>query len=242
MGVQRMLRMRSSFARATILVIVFLPCTLHSNPEHDAAPAVGPADAPAAGYGALGFAPPQPGTYALPPLGQAGDGKVIDSGGATHRLHDLLGDRIVVLSFIYSSCSDVNGCPLATFVLSKAQTPILDDMQLRDRVRFISLSFDPVHDTPKVMAVYGGRFAQPGIDWRFLTTASESELASILDAYDQWIGRALIADGRPAGKFTHLLRVFLIDQKRRIRNIYSTSFLHPDTLLSDLRTLSLERE
>ena len=39
---------------------------------------------------------------------------------------------------------------------------------------------------------------------------------------------------------SHLLRVYLIDQNRWIRNIYSVSFLHADTLANDIRTLILE--
>jgi cytochrome c peroxidase len=38
----------------------------------------------------------------------------------------------------------------------------------------------------------------------------------------------------------HVLRVFLIDSERRIRNIYSPSFLHPDLVLNDVRTLLAE--
>jgi len=34
--------------------------------------------------------------------------------------------------------------------------------------------------------------------------------------------------------------VYLIDQDRQIRNIYSTSFLHADTVVNDLRTLLAE--
>ena len=34
--------------------------------------------------------------------------------------------------------------------------------------------------------------------------------------------------------------MFLIDRERRVRNIYSVSFLHPDILLNDLETLLRE--
>jgi cytochrome c peroxidase len=39
---------------------------------------------------------------------------------------------------------------------------------------------------------------------------------------------------------SHILRVMLIDRQRRVRNIYSVSFLHADTVLNDVRTLLLE--
>ena len=48
--------------------------------------------------------------------------------------------------------------------------------------------------------------------------------------------------GRPLGTMSHLLRVYLIDAQKRIRNIYSVSFLHADTLANDVRTLLMETD
>src|SRR5688500_12848367 len=75
----------------------------------------------APGYANLLFTPPAAGTYALPPIGQAVDGAVLKEDGHPARLHELFGDKLVLLSFIYSSCNDVNGCPLATAVLHKVR-------------------------------------------------------------------------------------------------------------------------
>jgi len=190
----------------------------------------------APGYFTLEFEPPAPGSYALPPLGPAGDGAVLDARGDAHRLHDLLGDRLVVLSFIFTRCSDVNGCPLASYVLNRLQQR-LGDSGLADEVRLLSLSFDPDYDTPAVLADYAERFRNPAVDWRFLTTESRAALAPILDAYDQWVIRDRNEDGVEVGSISHLLRVYLIDRQRRIRNIYSVSFLHADTVANDIRTL-----
>ena len=66
----------------------------------------------APGYSDLGYPAPEPGSYQLPPVTAAADGEVVDSDGNTLRLHELFGDRYVLLSFMYSSCGDVNGCPL----------------------------------------------------------------------------------------------------------------------------------
>jgi cytochrome c peroxidase len=38
---------------------------------------------------------------------------------------------------------------------------------------------------------------------------------------------------------SHILRVYLIDADKRIRNIYSPSYLHPDMLYADIRTVGL---
>lgn len=195
----------------------------------------------APGYADLEFVPPAPGTYRLPPLGDAPDGAVLDSRGRSLGLHDLMGEGPVLLSFIYTSCSDVNGCPLATHVLAKIASALGSDRRLAPRVRLISLSFDPDYDTPEVMRRYGSPFRDRGLDWRFLTTSGHAALDPILEGYDQWVIRDYDEAGNPLGTMSHLLRVYLIDRQRRIRNIYSVSFLHADTLGNDIRTLLMEQ-
>ena len=44
-------------------------------------------------------------------------------------------------------------------------------------------------------------------------------------------------NGNYIGSISHILRVFLIDQEKNVRNIYSVSFLHPDLLINDIKTL-----
>lgn len=196
-----------------------------------------PAQIRAPGYSALQFEAPTAGEYTLPPLGAAADGTVIDETGRAMRLHDLYGDKITVLSFIYTSCPDVNGCPLAAFVLSQVQDRIMRNEQLAENTRLVSLSFDPRTDTPQVMQRYGNTFRADGFDWRFLTTESEDRLQPILDDYDQSVIRDYDADGKYLGSISHILRVYLIDRSGQIRNIYSPSFLHADILLADIETL-----
>ena len=198
-----------------------------------------------------GFEAPEPGGYALPPLGSAADGDVLASDGAATTLHALFDDRVVLLSFIYRSCREAEGCPLATGVLQQAGREIRDDSKLEGRVRLLSLSFDPERDTPDRMHGYGEALVHAGhghanheghhdagdLDWHFLTTASEAALQPILDAYGQALTPEIDATGEPTGDIAHVLRVFLVDRERRIRNVYSTSFLDPGTLLADIRTV-----
>ena len=121
-------------------------------------------------------------------------------------------------SLIYRTCTDVNGCPLATAVMYSIQQKTLQNPQLRDRFRMGSLSFDPVFDTPEVISRYGSGFVDQG-GWDFLTTDSLERLSPILDGYNQTVIRDLDADGKALPSFSHILRVFLVDPDRRIRNI-----------------------
>lgn len=218
-------------------------CLLLAVPGPAAEPAAEAESEPAVlapGWKQLEYDPPVAGSYELPPIGPAADGAVLDSEGRPTTLHELLADRIVVMSFIYSSCSDVNGCPLATFVLSRAMKKLMERPEVADGVRFISLSFDPAQDTPAVMRDYGGRFRHEGFDWHFLTTQSEQDLAPVLESYGQLVVRDPVEAGADGGDISHVLRVYLIDRGARIRNIYSAAYLHADMLLNDIRTLQME--
>ena len=139
----------------------------------------------APGYGTLEFSAPEPGSYTLPVLGSAADGKVLDTQGNALTLHSLMGDKVVLLSFIYSTCSDVNGCPLATAVLHKIKNRLKKEPELAAQLRLITLSFNPEHDTPEMMQHYGQALQDKGVEWRFLTTQSEQELQPILEHYKQ---------------------------------------------------------
>jgi cytochrome c peroxidase len=173
-------------------------------------------------------------------MGHASDGDVLDSRGNTVRLFDYLGEKPAILSFIFTTCDDVNGCPLATYVMRRVQDRLQADPKTANKVRLISFSFDPAFDTPEVIAAYGAQFREPDADWEFLTTAGAETLDPILRAYDQWVIRDYDERGEYRGTMSHILRVFLIDKDRRIRNIYSTSFLHADTILNDVKSLMIE--
>jgi cytochrome c peroxidase len=194
----------------------------------------------APGYGELDYTPPAPGTYTLPPLGGAADGAVLDASGEPLRLTEVLDGKLVLMGFIYTHCPDMNGCPLASYVMKQVQGRLLEDGELRDEVRLISLSFDPELDTPEAMRQYSHHFKRKDFDWRFLTTASEADLQPILQGYGQFREKQYASDGSYAGSMSHILRVYLIDRDQRIRNIYSAGFLHRETAVNDLKTLLLE--
>lgn len=194
----------------------------------------------APGYGKLAYEPPAAGTYSLPSLGTAADGRVLDGSGKALNLYDLLDDRLVLMGFIYTHCSDVNGCPLASYVMKKVQARLVEHPELRDQVRLLSLSFDPEQDTPEAMHDYARHFQREDFDWRFLTTDSETDLQPILEGYGQWRQKLYRKDGSYSGSMSHILRVYLIDRDKRIRNIYSAGFLHPNTVVNDIQTVLME--
>ena len=190
----------------------------------------------------LGYDLPVPGTYELYNIGKARNGEVVNGKGENIHLHNVMDGRITLLSFIYSNCTDTNGCPLATSVFYKIQEKLKTDKILLSKLKMISLSFDPEYDTPEIMNLYGKDLSYIDADWSFLTTNSLKKLNPILKEYDQPVIRKYTVDGKYDGVQSHLLRVFLIDGNKLIRNVYNVDFLHPDLLINDIKTLLLSNE
>lgn len=190
----------------------------------------------------LGYDLPKPGSYTLYKIRKSGNGKVIDEKGKQKSLHDIMNNKITLLSFIYSNCTDTNGCPLATSVFYKIQDKIKNNKAILNKLKMISLSFDPEFDTPEIMSLYGKDLSFIDADWDFLTTKSLEELDPILENYDQPVIRKYKENGDYDGVDSHLLRVFLIDDRKLIRNVYNVDFLHPDLLINDIKTLLLGNE
>ena len=216
-----------------------------SNHEHPLQTTTPPAGAakPQIALGRTGeydYDAPEPGSYHLPVLQDASNGTVVAPDGRPVQLHELLDGRIAVLSFVYTRCSDPRACLRASSVLSQLQQLSRQDKSVSDQLQLITLSFDPGYDTPEVMERYGRVFSRHdgGADWMFLTTRNYDELTPLLTAYGQRVDKRT----KPSalGPYQHTLRVYLIDSRKRIRNIYSYGLLDPRLVLADIRTLIME--
>ena len=189
---------------------------------------------------AMDFVPPPAGSYALHAIMPAPDGPVLDPDGRRLPLSRFTAGKITLLSFIYTSCADARGCPLAYQVFHAVRHRVAEDAGLRDRVRLVSLSFDPARDTPAVMRRYAAGAAPNGVEWAFLTTERPRSLVPLLDGFGQDVRIEVDAHGRAAGPLAHVLKVFLLDSHAIVREIYTTAYLFPEVIMNDIKTLQLE--
>ena len=114
------------------------------------------------GLAAAGSASPWGGNY-FPNL------PVVTQDGKTLRFYDdVIKGKVVVVSFIYTSCTDI--CPLTTARLALVADQLGDTLG-RD-VFFVSMTVDPETDTPARLKTYAEAFtSNPG--WLFLTGKPE---------------------------------------------------------------------
>jgi cytochrome oxidase Cu insertion factor (SCO1/SenC/PrrC family) len=213
-------------AEALLFIALALPASAHETGE------------------ALDFVAPPVGSYRLPPIQAAPEGEVLDDRGRARRLSEFTHGRITVVGLVYTRCADADACPRATWAFSELRRLLRADPALQARVRLVTLSFDPVHDRPEVMAAFAARSrgSPRGAEWSFLTTRSPDTLEPILDGFGQDLRIAADSQALPGTEeFTHTLKVFLVDPAAQVREIYSTAYLMPPMIVNDIRTLERER-
>lgn len=86
--------------------------------------------------------------------------------------------RPTLLHFVYTTCS--TSCPVQVRELGLVRQALPDDV--RARVRFVSVTVDPLQDTPASLAAFARRLDadQPG--WHFVTGPGAHALADRLQA------------------------------------------------------------
>jgi protein SCO1 len=94
---------------------------------------------------------------------------VITQDGKTLKFYDdVIKDKIVLISFIYTNCPDI--CPLTTARIAQVEDK-LGDMVGRD-IFFVSMTVDPERYTSERLKAFAAAFdAGPG--WLFLTGKPE---------------------------------------------------------------------
>ena len=189
------------------------------------------------------FVPPAAGTYALQRIQACPDGVLLDASGRARPLADFTRGKITLLTFFYTHCTDPLGCPFAVGLMSALRDRIGADPDLAGNVRFVSISFDPAHDSPQRLRSYARSLsAGAPFEWDFLTASSMARLAPVLDDFGQDVRIELDSQGRPARAINHMLKLFLIDPAGTVREIYALDYLQPQVMLNDIRTLRLEAQ
>lgn len=188
------------------------------------------------------FRAPAPGSYRLTRIQPVADAELLDSDGAALRLRGVLAGKPTLLTFFYTQCPDPLGCPFAFGLLHDLRHRFARYPEIAGHLRFVSISMDPLHDQPAVLRRYAGdNLGRRDIEWRFLTAPSIPALLPLLEDFGQDVSVDVDARGRPTRVLHHMLKMFLIDARGEVREIYSLSFMQPDVIVNDVRTLLMER-
>jgi len=133
--------------------------------------------------------------------------------GTTVGAGDLAG-RVWVADFVFTRCPDI--CPVLSTRMASLQDKLNGKLAAGDApVRLVSISVDPLHDTPEALAAYADHY-HAGPDWLFLTGSRDAVAGLLRDGF-----RVAFSDEGPAtSPITHSDRFVLVDRQLRIRGYY----------------------
>lgn len=138
------------------------------------------------------------------------------------RLSDLRG-KVVALNFIYTSCALPNFCLRLANNFNVLQKRFAK--RLGPDVVLLTVTFDPVHDTPEVLAKYAEQWKADAAVWHFLT-GSESDIQRVCHLFG-------VHAFPNEGLMDHSLHTVLIDrQGKLVANVEGNQFTA--TQLGDL--------
>jgi protein SCO1/2 len=141
------------------------------------------------------------------------------------RADDLRGQALIV-SFIFTTC--VEACPLITAQLVRVQAAARQAGLTR--IHLVSISIDPLTDTPERLRAYAAAYGADLDSWSFLTGSPE-EVARLM--------RALEVTTAPGQRgLAHDAPILFVDPRGRIRERQDAVALAPDRAVETLRKLA----
>lgn len=110
---------------------------------------------------------------------------VIDAFTGEQDFGSLIGNQITVINFVFTSCRSI--CPALTGIMKGTRKQI-NALGLKN-VQYVSVSVDPVYDTPEQLRKYSNKVAA-GPDWHWIT-GTQGSIDAVLRAFSVTTG------GRP---------------------------------------------
>lgn len=126
----------------------------------------------------------------------------------THR--DLTG-KVSVFACFFTCCTET--CPAISGAMARVQHEVAD---LPD-VRLVSLTVDPGHDTPAVLANYAKAFNAKPDRWFFLTGPRPEIEGFVTQRLLQGVQENKAADVMPGNRVLHSERLIVVDRAGRVR-------------------------
>jgi len=134
----------------------------------------------------------------------------------------------VAVTFIYTRCPLPQFCPLLDRRFAEAQKLIAASPALAERVRLVSISFDPTFDTPAALRAHASKLdANPKL-WHFATADR-----AVVDRLAAEFGINVIRE--KDGTITHNLRTAIVDPSGRVVSMLDNNAWTADELVLALR-------
>ena len=138
------------------------------------------------------------------------------------------------ITFIYARCPLPDYCIKMSTNFSDAALQIMNS-DLKDKMRLVSVSFDPENDTPEKLRSYGqgylGKDAKPDFSVWQLTVGNDKEVRSIADFF----GLRYETDQNDKTQINHSLRTAVISPAGKVTKMFAGNDWTPNDLLKELK-------
>jgi protein SCO1/2 len=163
------------------------------------------------------------------------DATLLDETGTPRRLAHWRG-RILAVTFVYTRCPLVNFCPLLDRHFAGVLKQVQADASLRDGVRLLSVSVDPEHDQPEVLAKHAAKLEADPAVWHFLTGKREE-----VEEFASQFGVSVIRNRTVPDDIVHNLRTAIIDGEGKLMTSLNGSEWSPADLVAEIRRARARR-
>jgi protein SCO1/2 len=151
-------------------------------------------------------APPASSGFELLKPGEAvPDGKFVDQDGKKRGFSSFNGSTVLI-TFIYTRCPMPTFCPLMDQHFVAIQKRLKDDAVVKGRVHLVSVSFDPIVDTPAVLKAHAKKLGADPKTWTFLTGDRDD-----IDRFASRFGVSVARAPNDQRDITHNLRTAIVD-------------------------------
>ncbi|MEK7725154.1 MAG: SCO family protein [Acidobacteriota bacterium] len=147
------------------------------------------------------------------------DFKLTNQNGKTISFKDFRG-KALAITFIYSRCPLPEYCILMSNRFSDLAIQLNNSADLKDKVRLLSISFDPATDTPETLKKYGLAYIKnPNYDFTIwqLATAPDTDVRKIANFF----GLRYEIDQSNKTQFNHSLRTIVITPDGKVKKVFS---------------------
>ena len=143
--------------------------------------------------------------------------------------------KTLALTFIYARCPLPEYCIKMSANFSDLAHLIAKDAELKDKVKLLSISFDPENDIPEKLRSYGigylGNDPNTKFDIWQLAVGEDSEVRKLADFFDL----KYEVDENDRTLINHSLRTAVISPEGKVTKIFSGGNWTPDDLLKAIR-------
>lgn len=158
------------------------------------------------------------------------DFKLVNQNGKSISLHQYRGQTLL-LTLIYTRCPFPDFCPRVSHEFSAIDRELRADPARYGKTHLLSISFDPVHDTPKALRAYGfscARSKDPALftHWEF-SAIPQTELPKFADYF-------ALTYKEEGGLLTHSLSTAVISPDGKILKWYHGADWQASDLLQDI--------